>query len=604
MAKGRRAQAIGLAAAIMPVMVAFLVHHSEGLAAPTFQLPWPTGVAHSISGNTYGCNTHTGYDGYAIDFGFSDTQPVTAAADGTAYTAENPGGYGHYIYIDHGGGNFTLYAHLTDTTPPGPYAITSGSHVTQGEVIGYAGTSGNSTGVHLHFSARSGGLWASPQLAEPMSGYTGFGNYGFGVANNCNWGGSGPSGGYISTAPGGGCPSEGAAATGTSGTGSGQERLNWYDNASPGFSQDTIHFANMSGTFASGTVATPSSSTSYALANSSEGYVNFAAQLGGPAVLTSSVPGVYATQRVTYYQSFSETNSMDYPRTTEYLMWYDKASCGFAQDNVHVLNTSGSTNSVSAQVGNGAMQSITLTPYQEGYISFAPGTIGGPVTMSGSYPFIASRRTFYYQSFNEVNAEPVDLSSTSLYFMWYDNASPGMVADNIHIYNVNAASTSVSVSIGSGTPQTFTVNPWDMAVFNFAAGTIGGPVHISASNAVLASERVQFSQSFSEVNAMPVQQAATSLSFNWYDTASAGVTSDNIHLANTSSAANSVCLYVPGYNLQCVSLAPGAASYLNLGSGALGGPVTVYSSSGYLFLASERTQKNGTFHELNPFGRN
>ncbi len=75
--------------------------------------------------------------------------PILAAADGTATIANGAdpwgGSYGYYIKLDHGGGMETLYAHCSAIT------VTTGQRVRQGEVIGYVGTTGNSTGNHLHF---------------------------------------------------------------------------------------------------------------------------------------------------------------------------------------------------------------------------------------------------------------------------------------------------------------------------------------------------------------------------------------------------------------------------------------------------------------------
>ena len=73
---------------------------------------------------------------------------VYASASGYAYTLENPGGYGHYIMIVHGSGYITLYGHLNT------YKISSGQYVSQGQVIAQSGSTGASTGPHLHFEIR------------------------------------------------------------------------------------------------------------------------------------------------------------------------------------------------------------------------------------------------------------------------------------------------------------------------------------------------------------------------------------------------------------------------------------------------------------------
>ncbi len=61
------------------------------------------------------------------------------------------GGYGNYTCIDHGGGLSTCYAHQTS------FATSLGASISQGEVIGYVGNTGFSTGPHLHFEVRANG---------------------------------------------------------------------------------------------------------------------------------------------------------------------------------------------------------------------------------------------------------------------------------------------------------------------------------------------------------------------------------------------------------------------------------------------------------------
>jgi hypothetical protein len=187
-------------------------------AAPPLQLPWPTGDQHRISGgNTYGCDTHktsnaSGYaaDYYAIDFQFGpvDGSPldVSATATGTVvYRANNNDGYGNKVVLDHGGGYFTVYAHLAN------FAVGEQEPVEQGDLLGNAGGSGG-VPVHLHFHMQNGNAAHKP---EPMSGVTGFGQYGYctGVASpywtsgppcpgGGPWSGWENLGGVLSSAPG------------------------------------------------------------------------------------------------------------------------------------------------------------------------------------------------------------------------------------------------------------------------------------------------------------------------------------------------------------------------------------------------------------------
>jgi murein DD-endopeptidase MepM/ murein hydrolase activator NlpD len=86
---------------------------------------------------------HAGID---ISAHFGD--PIHATADGTVETAGRASGYGREVVIDHGYGVKTLYGHLSG------FAVTDGQQVTRGQVIGYVGTSGRSTGPHLHYEVR------------------------------------------------------------------------------------------------------------------------------------------------------------------------------------------------------------------------------------------------------------------------------------------------------------------------------------------------------------------------------------------------------------------------------------------------------------------
>jgi murein DD-endopeptidase MepM/ murein hydrolase activator NlpD len=83
-----------------------------------------------------------------VDIGSSYGAQVLAPADGRVTFSEIMGGYGKAIMIDHGNGISTRYGHLSG------YAVTAGQSVHRGDVIGYVGTSGRSTGPHLHYEVR------------------------------------------------------------------------------------------------------------------------------------------------------------------------------------------------------------------------------------------------------------------------------------------------------------------------------------------------------------------------------------------------------------------------------------------------------------------
>ena len=83
-----------------------------------------------------------------IDISAPMGEPVHAAADGHVESAAMANGYGREVLIDHGHGLKTLYGHLSG------FAVIAGQTVTRGQIIGYVGHSGRSTGTHLHYEVR------------------------------------------------------------------------------------------------------------------------------------------------------------------------------------------------------------------------------------------------------------------------------------------------------------------------------------------------------------------------------------------------------------------------------------------------------------------
>ena len=91
-----------------------------------------------------------------IDIGVDYGTPVHAADGGVVVEAGWISGYGYAVVIDHGNGTSTLYGHNESL------AVSSGQSVSQGQVIAYAGSTGNSTGPHVHFEVRVGGEPVDP----------------------------------------------------------------------------------------------------------------------------------------------------------------------------------------------------------------------------------------------------------------------------------------------------------------------------------------------------------------------------------------------------------------------------------------------------------
>lgn len=113
-------------------------------------------------GSAYGWRMHPIYHEMRFhageDIGAPSGTPILAADSGMATVIpDNGNGYGNYIMINHGGGRVTLYAHMSS------FAISNGATVSQGQVIGYVGSTGNSTGPHLHFEVRVNGATTDPK---------------------------------------------------------------------------------------------------------------------------------------------------------------------------------------------------------------------------------------------------------------------------------------------------------------------------------------------------------------------------------------------------------------------------------------------------------
>jgi murein DD-endopeptidase MepM/ murein hydrolase activator NlpD len=91
-----------------------------------------------------------------IDIAVASGTPVAASASGTVIVAGWVGGYGNLVVVDHGGGIATAYGHNTSV------AVGVGQSVAQGQVIAYSGSTGHSTGPHVHFEVRVNGSPVDP----------------------------------------------------------------------------------------------------------------------------------------------------------------------------------------------------------------------------------------------------------------------------------------------------------------------------------------------------------------------------------------------------------------------------------------------------------
>ncbi|GAB3336392.1 peptidoglycan DD-metalloendopeptidase family protein [Micromonospora halotolerans] len=224
-------------AAVTAVLVA-LIPAAPAMAAPTFKVPFPCNQA--WSGQTRSDHSPA----YAVDFNRTDDlgDPVVASAPGTVDRVTDLGGtsYGKYVRIDHGNGYTTYYAHLSS------FNVSVGQTVGYGRVIGYVGSTGGSTGPHLHYEQRLNGNDIQVRFNGALALYWGTKTYtsdngcsgsntGAGTVNTAGAAltvRSGPGTGYSavgSVADGAGvtiyCQTSGTSVTGTYGTSSIWDRI-------------------------------------------------------------------------------------------------------------------------------------------------------------------------------------------------------------------------------------------------------------------------------------------------------------------------------------------------------------------------------------------
>jgi len=136
--------------------------HCNVPASPdAFELPWHPAVTMQLTQDCDDscCSDHVGSDEFAYDWGNGGSFAVLAARSGTithlkdnsttGCASSSCSGDANYVVIDHGDGTQSTYFHLAgQTLGPG---ITCGAHVDRGQLLAMSGTTGHSTGIHLHF---------------------------------------------------------------------------------------------------------------------------------------------------------------------------------------------------------------------------------------------------------------------------------------------------------------------------------------------------------------------------------------------------------------------------------------------------------------------
>ncbi|MFD1146284.1 M23 family metallopeptidase [Saccharothrix hoggarensis] len=161
-------------AALVAPLVGLVLTQGEAVAAPAFQMPFPCG-------QVWEGQTRTGHSpANAVDLNRANDlgDAVVASAGGTVTRVANEGStsYGRWIEIGHGGGWTTRYAHLS------VQRVSVGQAVTRGQRIGDVGSTGGSSGPHLHFEERLNGVAQRIVFNGSQIFYWGTRNY---TSRNC-----------------------------------------------------------------------------------------------------------------------------------------------------------------------------------------------------------------------------------------------------------------------------------------------------------------------------------------------------------------------------------------------------------------------------------
>ena len=133
---------------------------NDGSSSAPSSSGWIVPCSYTRFTSPYGYRIHPIYGykkfHYGVDLAGPKGTPIKAAKSGTVVAASYGSSAGYYVQINHGDGFQSKYLHMTH------YIVKSGQYVTQGQVIGYMGSTGASTGSHLHFGILYNGSYVNP----------------------------------------------------------------------------------------------------------------------------------------------------------------------------------------------------------------------------------------------------------------------------------------------------------------------------------------------------------------------------------------------------------------------------------------------------------
>ncbi|MBV1854509.1 VCBS repeat domain-containing M23 family metallopeptidase [Catellatospora tritici] len=163
---------------LLAAVGATVVTQTPAFAAPNFKAPFPCGQTWTYSHHS--AEVRLALDFVRADGGVTNGTPVIASAAGTAYRFSQPSGAGNYIAIEHGGGWKTYYFHLS------AYSVPDGAVVAQGQQIGVTGSTGNSSGPHLHYEQLLNGVGQNIAInGVSLAPYPGSYNQKYLTSDNC-----------------------------------------------------------------------------------------------------------------------------------------------------------------------------------------------------------------------------------------------------------------------------------------------------------------------------------------------------------------------------------------------------------------------------------
>ncbi|MHB8859078.1 MAG: cupredoxin domain-containing protein [Thermoleophilia bacterium] len=347
--------------------------------------------------------------------------------------------------------------------------------------------------------------------------------------------------------------------------------------------------------------------------------------IGGPVKATPSTWGDnVVSQRSLLGSSFEEVPGTESSKLSDhfYWTWIDGSTPGYR--NWVLVNNPSATETVHAIISYTPMGSTTPETLAESDIAAGqnwnpefPGKIGGPVEVKvavqgGDWnntadrrPAMASQRvtTNFGTTFNEVPGIPAGDLSGDYLWTWYDMQSPGF-RDWILIANPDQSNAvNYEIKIGGTLVDTGSI-PANTIITPTFPGRMNGPVEVTATGNVIASQRSIIGPSFEEVPGKPQSQLSMSYAWTWYDMKNPGTA--NWVLISNPDPVNAVgySIKIGGVDQACPSggcVIPPNSRVIPTFPGEINGPVEV-SASGKV-MASQRVVWNGYFNEVLGTGR-